>query len=119
MRRVHQSSKRGARAAGSLECGEERNLYCPIVPLFPLSHHMPARPVHFQVSGANQHCILFHRGILSSAATLADQQHLCTHIRCTASTDAHIRLEGSHQDGSVRTGMWCFLFSEKELGVEE
>ncbi|KAF3848029.1 hypothetical protein F7725_021057 [Dissostichus mawsoni] len=47
-RRVHQSSERGAPAAASLECGVERNLYCPIVPLFPRAHHTPARPVHLQ-----------------------------------------------------------------------
>lgn len=74
-KRVHQSSERGALAAGSLECGVERNLYCPIVPLFPRSHHTPARPVHLQVSSANQPRIPFHRRILSSAATRADQQH--------------------------------------------
>ncbi|XP_077350391.1 uncharacterized protein LOC144000438 [Festucalex cinctus] len=48
VRRVHQSSEWGALAAGSLECGVERNLYCPIVPLFPRSHPMQARPVHLQ-----------------------------------------------------------------------
>lgn len=83
-RRVHQSSERGAPAAGSLECSVERNLYCPIVPLFPRSHHTPARPVHLQVSSANQPNIPFRGCILSSAATLTDQQHSRAHRRCTA-----------------------------------
>lgn len=115
-RRVHQSSERGAPAAGSLECGVERNLYCPIVPLFPRSHHTPARPVHLQVRSANQPCIPFHGRTLSSAEILADQQHLCTHGRCTAYTDTHIHTHswrGSHQDSTLRTGTWCFLFSDK------
>lgn len=90
-RKVHQSSERGAPAAASLECGVERNLYCPIVPLFPRAHHTPARPVHLQVRSANQPCIPFHGRILSSAATPADQQHLCTHARCT---DTHMHGEG-------------------------
>ena len=90
-RRVHQSSERGAPAAGSLECAVERNLYCPIVPLFPRSHHTPARPVHLQVRSANQACIPFHGRILSSAATLAGRQHLCAHTRrCTAYTEREV-----------------------------
>lgn len=93
-RRVHQSSEQGAPAAGSLECGVERNLYCPIVPLFPRSHHTPARPVHLQVSSANQPCIPFHSRILSSAATLADQQHLCTHADGARLMRTHTYAEG-------------------------
>lgn len=96
-RRVHQSSEQGAPAAGSLECGVERNLYCPIVPLFPRSHHTPARPVHLQVSSANQPCIPFHSRILSSAATLTD---LCTHAHGRY-TDTHTQ-RGSHQHRSRR-----------------
>lgn len=96
-RRVHQSSEQGAPAAGSLECGVERNLYCPIVPLFPRSHHTPARPVHLQVSSANQPCIPFHGRILSSAATLTD---LCTHTH-RRYIDTHI-----HRGEVINTDLW-------------
>lgn len=92
VRRVHQSSKWGALAAGALECGGERNLYCPIVPLFPVSHHMPARPVHLQVSGGNQPRILFHSSILSSAANLAAHQEWYAHTHNTGSSDNHTQI---------------------------
>lgn len=77
VRRVHQSSRRGASARGLLVCDRERNLYCPIVPLFPRSHHTSVHPVHTQVSGTNQSHILFHVHVLSFATTLDDQQHVC------------------------------------------
>lgn len=110
-RRVHQSSEQGAPAAGSLECGGEGNLYCPIVPLFPRSHHTPAHPVHLQVSCANQHCIPSHSCILSSAATLTDQQHSCLHTNGARLIYTHMQ-RGSHQHRSGRTGTQCFLLSD-------
>lgn len=102
-RKVHQSSERGGGppAGGSLECGVERNLYCPIVPSFPLSHHTPARPVHLQVRSANQPRIPSQCRILSSAATPADQQHEGARLN---KTRARPRKGGSHRGGWRRTG---------------
>lgn len=117
-RRVHQSSEQGALAARSLECSGERNLYCPIVPLFPRTHHTPAHPVHLQVSNANQPCIPLRGCILSFAVTLANRQHLCTHREGTRLIQAHTHSQrGSHQHGSGRTGTQCFLLSDIGLGV--
>lgn len=93
-RRVHQSAEQGAPAAGSLECGGERNLYCPIVPLFPRTHHTPGHPVHLQVSSANQPCIPLYGCILSSAATLTDRQHFSVHAEGARLIPTHTCTEG-------------------------
>lgn len=109
---VHQSTEQGAPAAGSLECGGERNLYCPIVPLFPRTHHTPGHPVHLQVSSANQPCIPLCGCILSSAATLTDRQHFSVHAGgALIQTHTHEQ-RGSHQDRSGRTGTQGFLLSD-------
>lgn len=91
-RRVHQSSEQGAPAAGSLECGGERNLHCPIVPLFPRSHHTSSsltgkRPL---ISPA----FLRPAAFFPSTATLTDQQHSDAHAKGVRRLQTHTQREG-------------------------
>lgn len=112
-RRVHQSPERGAHAAGLLECGGEKNLYCPIVPLFPRSHHTPAHPVHLQVSSTNQPSIPLHTAAFFPLLRPRLTEHLSMHVEGAQCCYRHAHtLKGSHQHRSGKTGTLYFLLSD-------